>query len=100
MKYKVRETTVDGLKTRVRILGKADEIKAGEQIADEFNVHYNVLEVSEGPDKFFNGMEETTDIVIDGMFSSRKVVTGDDLEILTSRRRLFGYSGPPPMDIQ
>ncbi len=100
MKYKVLNTTIEGLTSRVRILGKAEEIKAGEQIADEYNVHYKVLSVSDGPDKYFNGMDETTDIVLDGMFSSRKIITGDDLEMITSRRRLFGYSGPPGTDVQ
>ena len=77
MKYKVLSAEVEGLNTRVRILGKADDIKVGEDICDEFNVHYHVLEVSGGPDKNFNGMEDTTNILLDGMFSSKKIVTED-----------------------
>ena len=77
MKYKVLSADVEGLNTRVLIRGKADDIKIGEDVRDEFNVHYHVLEVSEGPDKYFNGMEDTTYILLEGMFSSRKIVTED-----------------------
>ena len=79
MKYKVIEYSVVGLNTLVKISGCLENTEVGDQIKDEFNVHYKVLDIKNGPDKYYNGMEETTELLLQGMFSSRKIVT-DDLD--------------------